>query len=415
MKAEIITIGDEILIGQTTDTNSAYMGELLYANGVKVRRITSISDTKEEIVTAIDEAFSRADLVLMTGGLGPTKDDITKYTLAEYFNCPLERNKEVEQKIREYFQNIGRDVLEVNLQQADLPKGAEVIENKLGTAQGMLFEKNGKQLLSMPGVPYEMKYIFGTSFLPRLKKQIGESKILVEHLITKGIGESFLAEIIIDWENRFRADGFSLAYLPSPGIVKLRLSKDNSTEKDKELLENYLSELKTLISEHVYADSDVSIEKAIIQKLIANKQSISLAESCTGGNVTGALIRVPRASEAVIGALVAYSNEVKNEQLSVDEILLEEYGAVSEEVVVQMAINCQKKFKTNFAISVSGVAGPTGGTEEKPVGLVHFAIATPEGIKTFKQRFNGDRERVIKRAQRYILSEFWDILQQGGR
>lgn len=413
MNAEIITIGDEILLGQTIDSNSAYIGKALHAAGVSVNQITSISDTTEAITNAVNSALQRSDLILVTGGLGPTQDDITKQTLCKIFNSQLIRNKEVEQRIADYFQKIGREMLEVNAQQADLPANAQIIENSLGTAQGMLFNKNGKLLLSMPGVPYEMRHIIDSGLLPILKEKLGENKLYYQSVATKGLPESFLALKLEDWEKNLRGEGFSLAYLPSPGLVKLRIGTNNATPENKIKIQAYVKALQSIIPKNIFAYTDTSIDKAIVEYLIEKNISISVAESCTGGFISKSFVKHSGVSAIFYGGVVAYSNHLKEKILGVNPKNILKYGAVSKAVVEEMALSIQKITGSNFALATSGIAGPEGGSKEKPVGLVHMAIAAPnQKVYHFEKIFGGDRERIINRASQYLFSELWDILHQ---
>jgi nicotinamide-nucleotide amidase len=411
MTAEIITIGDEILLGQTIDTNSAYLGKQLHSVGVDLIQITSISDKRNAIVNAIEQALIDVDLVLVTGGLGPTKDDITKHVLCEIFNTKLVRNTAVQDKIAEYFSNLGREMLEVNAQQADLPEKAEIFTNDLGTAQGMMFERNGKYLLSMPGVPYEMKHIVDTGLMPFLESKLSENKLYYRTVVTKDIFESFLAQKLETWENNLRAEGISLAYLPSPGLVKLRVSTGNANAETKAKVDAYVNELSVLIPENIFSYEDISVDKAIIQLLIENNRTFSVAESCTGGNMAKTIVKHSGVSEVFLGGMVTYSNQLKIKLLKVLPTDIEQYGAVSKPVVCQMAKEMQSISGSDYALSTSGIAGPTGGSDAKPVGLVHMAIAAPNGqVYHFEKVFGGDRERIINRASQYLFSKFYDVL-----
>lgn len=411
MTAEIVTIGDEILLGQTIDSNSAFIGKKLHALGVQIQQITSVSDTVEAITKSINDALSRVDLVLVTGGLGPTKDDITKQTLCAIFETTLVRNQEVYDRIEAYFKKLGREMLEVNAQQADLPEAAKILRNDLGTAQGMLFEKNGKLLLSMPGVPYEMMHIVEERLTPIINERMVNNQLFYQSVITKGLPESFLAHQIETWENRLRSDGFSLAYLPSPGIVKLRIGTNKASENNKNAISNYVEELKLLIPGHIFAFQDTSLDKVVTDILLREKYTLSIAESCTGGNLSSYFVNIPGISDVFLGSVVAYSNEMKVKLLQVPESEIAKNGAVSQSVVCRMALNMKKLTGSDFALATSGIAGPSGGTEEKPVGLVHMAIAAPDGkVYHFEKVFGGDRERIINRACQYLFSEFYDVL-----
>jgi nicotinamide-nucleotide amidase len=398
MKAEIVTIGDEILIGQTIDTNSAWMAEQLHMIGVRTNRIVSISDTREAILNAIDDSFSRADIVLMTGGLGPTQDDITKETLVEYFDTTLEINEEVLEGIRSFFASINRPILESNIGQAALPKAAKILKNTRGTAMGMWFEKEGKILVSMPGVPYEMKGIMSDHVIGLLKSRFKAPEIIHHTVLTVGIGESFLAETLSDWETSLRNEGIFLAYLPSPGLVKLRLSAYASNGNAAQMetrIAHYITELERRVPEHVFGREKQTIAEVVGKLLIDRGQTLSLAESCTGGYIAHSITSIPGSSAYFMGSVVAYSNPAKAALLDVDADLIAKHGAVSEAVVRAMAEGARKKFNTTYAIATSGVAGPDGGTDEKPVGTVWIALAGPHGTHARIEKFGRSRERNI--------------------
>ncbi len=396
MLAEIIIIGDEILIGQIVDTNSAWMGEQLNLVGIKVHQITSVSDNADHIVKALDEAKSRVDLILITGGLGPTKDDITKHTLVKYFNTSLRFDEEVHQHVKALFARFGREVTGVNLKQAEVPEACTVIHNANGTAPGMWFDQGGKIFVSMPGVPYEMKKMMGAEIIPRLKKKYNLPTIVHRTVLTQGIGESFLSEIIANWENSLAEKNIKLAYLPSPGMVRLRLSTSGNDETAllKEV-EEKVEELKKLIPQHIYGYEKDTLEQIVGRLLKEKKQTLSLAESCSGGLIAHLVTSVPGSSAYFMGGVVSYSYESKTKMLGVTTETLEKFGAVSEEVVTQMAEGARIEFKTDWAVSASGIAGPDGGMEGKPLGTVWIAVAGPKGVNAKKFQFGGDRERNI--------------------
>lgn len=399
MKAEIITIGDEILIGQTVDTNSAYMGKELNAIGVTVSRITSISDTREDIIQSITEAQARVDLVILTGGLGPTKDDITKFTLCEYFNTELIVYPEVEKYVRDIFEKRNRPILETNLKQAELPKDCDVIPNKIGTASGMWFERAGKVVVSMPGVPYEMKYLMQNGVLNKIRETFETPAVLHKTIMTTGAGESFLADKIVDWENSLTQEDIHIAYLPSSGVVKIRLSiVSENREEAQEKIDRKVMELLQLIPNYVYGFDDLPLEKAVGQILLENNLTISTAESCTGGFVAHMITSIAGSSAYFVGSVLSYANEIKKQELGVRNSDLENFGAVSAQVVEQMALEVRKKMKTDYSIATSGVAGPDGGSEEKPVGFVWIAVASKDGVVSKSFNFENDRGRNIQRA-----------------
>lgn len=398
MFAEIITIGDEILIGQIVDTNSAWMAQELNAIGVKIKQITSVSDTKEAISEALDVARQRADLILMTGGLGPTNDDITKNTLVEYFDDKLVMDESILVWVKEIFDRRGIKMPEVNNWQAMVPSKCTPLKNENGTAPGMWFEDKEKVFVSMPGVPYEMKGLMTNGVLPMVKKKFETPFIHHFTIKTYGIGESSLMEIVEEWEKSLAEKSISLAYLPSVGTVRLRLS---SAGEEKAVLQNVnekVEELKQLIPQYIYGYNDDSLEKVIGHILSDKNLTIATAESCTGGYIGHLLTSVPGSSSYYKGSVIAYSNEIKMKQLNVSSESLNKWGAVSEEVVVQMANGARENLDTNYAIATSGIAGPDGGSEEKPVGTVWIAIAGPNGTTAQKFTFGTNRERNIKRT-----------------
>lgn len=410
-KASVLTIGDELLIGQTINTNAAWIGRELALVNIRVTKSLTISDEKSDIIAAIDLLLKDSNIIIITGGLGPTKDDITKYTLAEYFSMKLKRNQEVLEKIEDFFKIRGREMLEVNRQQADLPENCRVIENKSGTASGMWFEKDGKIIISMPGVPYEMKSMMSEVVIPDLVKIFKPVAVYHRTILTQGMGESFLADILKYWENDLRSKGHSLAYLPSPGIVKLRVSSGGKDVNELKLIvDDYCEKLYEIIPEWIYGEGDDLLE-ALVGKLLTNKKmTLSTAESCTGGYISHLITSVSGSSTYYMGSVVSYSNEIKTNQLKVDEKLFSTVGAVSKEVVEQMALGVMEKLKTDYSIAVSGVAGPDGGSEEKPVGTVWIAIGTPSGLVSKKYLFENNRERNIRRAALTSLNMLRKIL-----
>jgi len=406
MEVELLTIGDEILIGQTVDTNSAWMAKSLNAIGLKVGRINSIADTGSAIKSALKEIEKRSSIILMTGGLGPTKDDITKKTLCEYFDTTLVRNQEVLQKIERFFAQRGREMLESNRAQADLPESCEVLPNFLGTASGMWFEKNNSIFVSMPGVPYEMKGLMEKEVIPRLQKRFQLPRLYHKTIMTEGIAESFLSEKIRDWEAALGFDSIHIAYLPSPGVVKIRLSAEGVGSYDafKQKVDKHVERLKKLIPEYIFGEDDILMQEAIAELLKKENKTLSLAESCTGGNLAQLITSVAGSSDYFMGSVVSYSNRSKADLLGVSFSDINNYGAVSKAVVMQMALGARRKFETDYALATSGVAGPDGGSKEKPVGTVWIAVAGKEGV--FAKRFllEKDRGRNIKRASLAALS-----------
>lgn len=411
MFCEIITIGDEILIGQIVDTNSAWMAQQLNEIGIKVKQISSVSDDKQHILDALDEARKRADIILITGGLGPTKDDITKHTLAEYFNSELVLSEEALANVERIFARFNRPVTEVNRKQAELPSNCIVIQNPQGTAPAMHFIDNGKHFFSMPGVPFEMKAIMEASVLPYLKQNFIGNTVIHENILTVGIGESFLASEIEDIENELPAH-IKLAYLPKLGQVRLRLT----ASYDKEYDSNEILEFKNRIAErarkHVVALEDISFEEAILKLLINNNKTVSTAESCTGGYIGHLFTSIPGSSKAYEGGAISYSYDLKKSMLGVQQNTLDTYGAVSQETVEEMAKGAINHFNTDYSIACSGIAGPSGGTEDKPVGTVWIAVATRNRVVSKKFVFGNLRLQNIERTAIQALYMLFRVIKE---
>jgi nicotinamide-nucleotide amidase len=414
MKAEIMTIGDELLIGQVVDTNSAWMGQQLSFNGIQVKQITSVSDDPAHIVEALDAAQKRADIILITGGLGPTKDDLTKKTLCDYFGMKWRMDEEVLGHVEKLFASFGRTATEVNRLQAQVPDGCVTLMNLNGTAPGMWFEQNGKVFVSMPGVPFEMKGIMTESVLPKLRSKFGLPAIVHKTILTSGMGESILAEKIEAWENSLADLNMKLAYLPSPAMVRLRISAHGNDQLAiQKRVQEKLEEVLPLINEYVYGYDEDTLEKVVGTLLISKNATLATAESCTGGMIAQMLTSVAGSSAYYLGSVVAYANEVKIAQLGLTTDVLTEQGAVSEETVRAMAEGVRKKLQTTYAVSTSGIAGPSGGTAEKPVGTVWIAVAGPAGTIAKQFRFGDNRERNIIRTsvtalamlRRFVLEE----------
>lgn len=401
MKAEIITIGDEILIGQITNTNSVWMAQQLNQLGIKVVHMASVSDNEDAIIEAFDSAQKRADFVFITGGLGPTKDDITKKTFSKYFNAELELNAQILEDVNSFFVKRGKEAGELNRLQALVPKGCLVIRNSSGTAPGMWMKKNNTIYVSMPGVPYEMKDMMSKTILPKIKLEFDLPVIYHKTILTNGIGESILSELISDWEDNLINQNIKLAYLPQPGMVRLRLSTEgNNLEKLKEMVDVEIEKIKPRIQKYIfgfenYGEESPSLEKIISDILREKKQTFSIAESCTGGYVSSLFTALSGASEVFKGSVVPYANIIKHTVLDVDKNLFDTVGVVSKECVEQLAKNVLKKFDTDYAISISGIAGPNGGTPEKPVGTVWIAVANKEKVLALKFQFGDNRQRNI--------------------
>lgn len=389
--AEVLTIGDEILYGQILDTNTKWISRELDDIGIKVRRKTAIGDKKQEILEALEESINRSDIVLITGGLGPTKDDITKKTLAEYFDMELELNPSALEDVEDIFSRFGKEVTEINRQQAFLPDGCKKIKNERGTAPGMWFEKGKKVVVSMPGVPFEMEAMMAKTILPKFKKHFTLPVIVHKVIKTIGIGESWLAEEISDWEDNL-PEHLGLAYLPGKSQVRLRLT---GVGADRDALESEMDQqieaVLPIIKPYVYGFGDIQIEDAVGEMLKNRELKIATAESCTGGFLAHRLTSVPGSSEYYWGSVVSYHNDIKKGALEVSDKTLDSFGAVSEETASEMAVGVRKKFKTDIGISTTGIAGPDGGTEEKPVGTVWMAISFGKNVVTRKIQLPGTR------------------------
>ena len=410
MLTEIITIGDELLIGQVVDTNSAWMAQQLNLIGLKVYQITSVSDSREHILKALKEAAMRVDIILITGGLGPTRDDITKNTLCSYFNVGLKFDQKSFDIIESIFLSRGRTVTDINRKQAEVPENCTVIHNRLGTAPGMMFDVDNKIYISMPGVPTEMKGLMEHSILPLLKERFNLTPLVHKTILTQGVGESFLAEKITDWEDSLPVN-MKLAYLPATGMVRLRISASGNNEDVlRKEVEAELQKLLEIIPEYVYGFDEEKLEEIVGKLLRHQNKTISTAESCTGGFIAHKLTSIPGSSEYYMGSIVAYSNEVKKNQLEVDMTTIENYGAVSENVVRQMANHALRIFNTDVSIACSGIAGPAGGTPEKPVGTVWIAIATRDKTITKKLQLGSHRERIIIETAQHALNMLRKIL-----
>jgi nicotinamide-nucleotide amidase len=363
MKADILSIGDELLIGQTINTNASWIGKELSMRGIRIMQTTAIPDDEQKIIDAIDNALERSEIVIITGGLGPTKDDITKHTLCKYFDTELILHQPTLNKIEAYFTKRNRPMLDVNVRQAELPKACEILNNDYGTAAGMWFERNGKIVVSLPGVPYEMKGIMSEEVFPRLLERYELKSLFHITLMTQGIGESFLADQISDWEDRVRDAGLGLAYLPSPGLVKLRLTSYEGDSRKEEIL-TYFKEIEELLPQYVYGYEEQSLSVVLGDIFRSKKMTLGTVESCTGGMLAAQIVAVPGSSDYFQGGFLTYSNELKNRILDISLDDLNEFGAVSEKVVEVMAVNGRKKLGVDVCISTSGIAGPTGGTEE---------------------------------------------------
>ena len=410
MFAELITLGDELLIWQVVDPNSAWMGRELNNIGIEVLRIVSVRDREEEILEAIDNAMKRVNIVLVTGGLGPTKDDITKQTLCKYFNTELIFSEEV-------FENVKRVLAgkipmnKLNKGQAMVPKNCTVINNPVGSASVSWFERDGKVLVSMPGVPQEMTTVMAESVLPKLHERFQTDVIMHQTFLVQHYPESVLAEKLEAWEVAL-PDCIKLAYLPKLGIIRLRLTGRGHDRKEVEtLLNREKAKLETILGEDIFSEEDTPLEVIIGELLKKRKLTVSTAESCTGGSIAERLTSIAGSSEYFKGSIVAYSNEVKKDLLYVSSETLEKYGAVSEETVIEMVKGAMKALKTDCAVATSGIAGPGGGTPEKPVGTVWIAAGYKNEIRTYKQETNRGRAMNIERAGNNALLMLRDLLK----
>lgn len=397
VNASIVTIGDELLIGQVNDTNSAWIAQQLNKIGVAVKRRVAVGDSSEDIVNILDEESVHSDIILMTGGLGPTSDDITKNVLCDYFCGKLVVNEDALKNVKYLFEKVfKRPISAVNLAQAEVPDVCEVIQNKRGSAPGMIFHKGNVIYISMPGVPYEMKGIMEDSVIPLLKDKFQLPVIVHRTMLTAGIGESALAEIIKDFEDALPSE-IKLAYLPTYGLVRLRLSTSGFDKiMVEKTVDKYFDELKILAKDYLVTDIDEPLQVVIGEILKEKNRTISTAESCTGGYIAHLLTTVPGSSKYYQGSIVSYSYNVKETMLGVKEDTLNTYGAVSENTVIEMLSGLLEKLSTDYGIAVSGIMGPDGGTDEKPVGTVWIAVGSKENCQTQKINLRFTRERNIE-------------------
>jgi nicotinamide-nucleotide amidase len=398
MKSALVTIGDEILIGQVADTNAAWISSRLNQIGVAVGEMVTVPDDPGQITSTLDRYMGLYDLVIMTGGLGPTKDDMTKQTLAAYFDSPLVTVPGVLERITAYFNERGRRMIDSNIRQADVPQVCQVLMNNQGTAPGMWFERDGTILVSLPGVPYEMEGLMEEEVLPRIRQLVEVPGVVHRTVMTQGVPESYLAELLKDLEAGLPAC-VKLAYMPQPGIVRLRLTISGKCAGESEqMLEVIIGKLEKIIPQHIFGYDDVSLEKVLGELLAERGLTVATAESCTGGNVARLITSVPGSSGYYTGSVIAYQDRIKTEVLQVDEALIKRFGAVSRQVVEQMARGVRKQLGTDTAIATSGIAGPDGGSEAKPVGTIWIAVACGGRVIAKRFRFGGSRERIIAQA-----------------
>lgn len=403
MKSTIVTIGDEILIGQILDTNSRYISQALNRLGVVVAERTSVGDNAEQIVSTLDRALAATDVVIITGGLGPTKDDITKHTLARYFGSELVYNEQVADFVRNLLDRRGIEFNELNRGQAMVPACCTVLHNAHGTAPGMWFEQDDKVVISLPGVPFEMVHLIDDIVVPKLRERFDLKAIVHRTMITSGIAESILAERIAAWEDAL-PEMLHLAYLPAPNIVRLRLSAYEVDGASVEaIIDHQFELLRKIIPEAIVGFEDATVEQLVHNALIANKKTLSVAESCTGGAIAQKFTAMAGASAYFHAGVVAYSNEAKADILGVNPDDIARYGAVSERVAIQMAEGVRRVGRSDYGISTTGIAGPSGGSAEKPVGTVWIGIATPKGSFAVLKNCGTDRGQIVQRATAYAI------------
>lgn len=399
-KAEIITIGDEILVGQTVDTNSAWIAQQLKSIGMPIQQITSIADTRTAIQNTLDLTLEKADIIFMTGGLGPTNDDITKHVLTEYFGDELVFNQEISDEIEAYFTSVNRAFLEVNRQQAMLPSKAKIIRNDLGTASGMWFTHDGKHVISMPGVPYEMKGLM-EKIIPEIASIFDLGNFYHKTAHFQGIPESILADELKELEAEIRSKDISVSYLPSPGIVKIRLTAESDQKK---AIDQYIVQIAERFPAHHFGYENDTLESVVGQMLVDRNAFMGTVESCSGGSIAKKIVSVPGSSKYYKGSIVSYAYELKESLVGVSNDDLWKYGAVSQSVVEQMAKGGIESLQVDYCIATSGIAGPDGGTDEKPVGTIWMAIATKDKVYSKKFNFKHNRERNINLTVVYGLN-----------
>ena len=411
MKATIITIGDEILIGQILDTNSRYISRALNVHGIVVAERTSIGDNRAQIVETLDRALSQSEVVIITGGLGPTKDDITKHTLCDYFHSSLRYDEVEAEHIRTMLEARNIAFNELNRGQAMVPECCTVLHNAHGTAPGMWFERDERVVISLPGVPFEMQHLIDEEVMPRLKSRFELREIVHRTMITFGIAESILAECIAEWEEAL-PEYIHLAYLPAPNVVRLRLSAyEVEGKKVREEIDSLFDKLREIIPNNIAGFEGASVEELVHNIMIDKGLTLAVAESCTGGNIASKFTAQAGASAYFLCGVVSYSNESKNKVLGVKMSDITQYGAVSEQVAIAMAKGVLDVSGANFAISTTGIAGPTGGSAEKPVGTVWIGIATPERCFAVRKNCGTDRSQIISRATAYAIAMLYDELK----
>ncbi len=403
----LINIGDELLIGQVVNTNAAFIGQQMSAAGFELTDVITIGDDSQAIRDTVTSSLAKTDVVIMTGGLGPTKDDITKKIICDIFQRELVMDEPTLQHVTEIFASRGMDLTETNRQQALVPKDCTVLSNPLGTAPGLWIEQDSKVLIALPGVPFEMEKLIKDEVMPRLEAHKKDQHAILHRVLQcTNISESGLSDLLENFEKQLPAE-LKLAYLPKPGIIRLRLTaRGDDKESLKTLLDQHFSELKTLTTEYAFTDEDIEIEEVVGRLLTKSGKTLATAESCTGGYVAHLITSVPGSSRYFQGSLVSYSNDIKRDLLNVREDNLKRRGAVSEQVVSDMALNAMGLFDVDYTIATSGIAGPDGGTKEKPVGTVWIAVATPVRLTTREFHFGSrtGRKQIIERAARAALN-----------
>ena len=395
MKAIIINIGDELLIGQTINTNAAWMGQYLNSFGIEVESSLCISDKGPVIYSEIDNALKKAELVVVTGGLGPTKDDITKHTMCELFQTELVMHEPSYLRVKAFFETRGLPFLKVNEQQALVPASCTVLENMVGTANGMLFERDGHVCVSLPGVPFEMKYLMEHEVIPRIQQKFELPKIVHRTILTQGVGESFIADLLTDWENSLAVEDIHLAYLPSPGMVKLRMSIYGGAEESvlKERIQRKEAELHAIIGEYIFGYEKETLQSVLVDKLKETGMTVSFSESCTGGMMAQKITDIPGASEIFQSGWVVYHALSKSKELGVDPEIISKHGEISVEVATAMADCARLKSGSDFALSSTGWAGPDGGDEIHGVGTIFVALSAEKGTIVKELKFGKNRMR----------------------
>lgn len=407
MNASIVNIGDELLIGQVVNTNATYMSQALTHSGIAVVEVCTVGDNADAIESAIRRCLEHSDLILLTGGLGPTKDDITKETLCRFFGSELYENTEALANIERLFAQRGFPLTETNRRQALVPRCCEMINNDHGTAPCMWFNAGKKAIVSLPGVPFEMEYLIAEKIIPLIRERFNIGSIVCRNILVQGIGESFLSDLLEDIEAAMPKNT-KLAYLPQAGIIKLRITAIGEGASSQEEIEKQVEDVASAVSkaarQYIVGENVESIAEAVSNMMHSRRCTLATAESCTGGHIAAMLTALPGASEYFKGGITAYCNEAKHKLLGVAQHTLDTYGAVSEQTVSEMVQGARTKYNADYAVATTGVAGPAGGTEATPVGTVWMAVATPTHTVTMKKHYNGRRQQVTDRATNEVLA-----------